>query len=283
MEDAVAARDAAEGASQALQREMAERMHAEVALRESERRYRRIVETTQEGVVLVDAGYLITFVNQATLDLFGYTEDEFLGRPLESFFLAEDLSHHRKAIAERRQGRGGRYERRFRRKDGSVCWVLVSASPILGDDGGFVGSFGMLTDLTDQKQAEDLRIAKEAAVAANISKSRFLANMSHEIRTPMNAILGFTQLLQRDPGLSEAQRKHVDAVGRSGEHLLGLLNDILEMSKIEAGRVVSSPSALDLDQFLHDIEVMFRVRAEGKGLRFEVERAGGHPAPCDGG
>jgi two-component system, sensor histidine kinase and response regulator len=140
-----------------------------------------------------------------------------------------------------------------------------------------MGSFAMLTDLTDRKRNEEMRIAKEAAVAANISKSRFLANMSHEIRTPMNAILGFTQLLERDAGLRESQRRHVEAIGRSGEHLLGLLNSILEMSKIEAGRVAVTPGALDLDRFLQDLQVMFKVRAEGKRLRFEVQRVGAVP------
>jgi len=119
--------------------------------------------------------------------------------------------------------------------------------------------------------------AWHAAEQANRAKSSFLANMSHEIRTPMNAILGFSQLLLADPALTAQQRQRMDAVSRNGEHLLGLLNGILEMSKIEAGRVSLNLGPCDLDVLLQDLELMFRERAETKQLRFAVERAAGVP------
>jgi two-component system sensor histidine kinase/response regulator len=95
--------------------------------------------------------------------------------------------------------------------------------------------------------------------------------MSHEIRTPMNAILGFTQLLTRDTSLTAPQRQHLDTISRSGMHLLGLINDILEMSKIEAGKVILNPKTFDLHAWIHDIETMFRVRTEAKKLQFLVD------------
>jgi len=109
------------------------------------------------------------------------------------------------------------------------------------------------------------------AEAANRAKSAFLANMSHEIRTPMNAILGFSQLLLRDPALTLPQRQHLAAVSRNGEHLLALLNDILEMSKIEAGRIQLNLAPCDLQVLLGDVELMIRERAEAKELRLIVE------------
>jgi CheY-like chemotaxis protein len=120
--------------------------------------------------------------------------------------------------------------------------------------------------------------SRHAAEAANRAKSAFLANMSHEIRTPMNAILGFSQLLLADPALTAEQRQRLDAVNRNGEHLLGLLNGILEMSKIEAGRVSLNLGPCDLDVLLRDLQLMFRERAETKQLRFVIERAAGVPA-----
>ena len=133
-------------------------------------------------------------------------------------------------------------------------------------------------DITEQKELEAaLNKAKEEAERANHAKSIFLANMSHEIRTPMNAILGFSQLMQRDPAVTPRQRQQLNTINRSGEHLLGLINDILEMSKIEAGRVTLNPTAFDLHALLNDLEMMFRVRTDAKNLQFSVERIGQVP------
>jgi len=120
-------------------------------------------------------------------------------------------------------------------------------------------------------------VAKEQAETANQAKSVFLANMTHEIRTPMNAILGFSQLMQRDPSLTPMQREHLSTINRSGEHLLALINDILEMSKIEAGRTTLNPVTFDLHAFLDDLEVMFRVRTDAKGLQLEMDRTNDVP------
>ncbi|MDZ8259862.1 PAS domain S-box protein [Nostoc sp. ChiQUE01b] len=127
------------------------------------------------------------------------------------------------------------------------------------------------------KAEEALRIAKEAAETANRSKSAFLANMSHELRTPLNAILGFAQLMERDTTLSKRQRDSLATINRSGEHLLNLINDVLEMSKIEAGRIVLSPTSFDLYGLLQDMQQMFQVRAKDKKLSLSFELASDLP------
>jgi signal transduction histidine kinase/DNA-binding NarL/FixJ family response regulator/HAMP domain-containing protein len=124
---------------------------------------------------------------------------------------------------------------------------------------------------------DQLKLAVKAAEAANQAKSAFLANMSHEIRTPMNAVLGYTQLLQRDPTLAERHRDYVATISRSGYHLLDLINDVLEMSKIEAGRIVLEPKDFDFHLMLSDLVSMFLVRMEEKGIAFSLEIQQGVP------
>jgi PAS domain S-box-containing protein len=123
------------------------------------------------------------------------------------------------------------------------------------------------------RQNQILEQTTQAADTANRAKSEFLANMSHELRTPLNAILGFTEVMNRDPSLTSEQQKHLDIINRSGEHLLALINDVLEMSKIEAGRITYNESSFDLDRFLNTLEDMLRVRANAKGLELTFERA----------
>ncbi|MBZ5565342.1 MAG: PAS domain S-box protein [Acidobacteriia bacterium] len=147
------------------------------------------------------------------------------------------------------------------------------SAPMLGSDGIYYGRVWYFRDITQNKHVEEeLRKAKVSAEEANRAKSSFLANMSHEIRTPMNAILGFTQLMQRDASLSPEQKQRVNAINRSGEHLLALINDVLEMSKIEAGRTSLNPSLFDLYSLLDDMEMMFRVRTDAKKLSFSATR-----------
>ena len=131
--------------------------------------------------------------------------------------------------------------------------------------------FAAARDVTERKRYE------QSLTQANRAKSTFLANMSHEIRTPMNAILGFSQLMLRDAAITARQAQYLGTINRSGEHLLALINDILEMSKIEAGRTTLNPSTFDLPVLLADLEMMFRVRTNEKRLAFSVEPVGAVP------
>ena len=170
------------------------------------------------------------------------------------------------------------HEFRVVHPDGAVRWIRTVGSAAGGPDGRATQFAGFALDTTRQKKAEEeLRAARDAAEAANRAKSAFLASMSHEIRTPMNAILGFSQLLLGGSGLSPRQREQVQAIQRGGEHLLGLINDVLEMSKIEAGRATVDVAETDLWSLVLDLEEMFRLRAREKGLTLDVVRSGDLP------
>jgi signal transduction histidine kinase len=136
----------------------------------------------------------------------------------------------------------------------------------MGNPIRFVGTH---VDLTAQKQIEEeLRQAKEAADAANRAKSAFLANMSHELRTPLNGILGYAQILGRDKSLTSKQKEGIAIIRRSGDYLLTLVNDILDLSKIEANKVELYPTDFHFQVFLQEIVDLFKMRAEQKGIAF---------------
>jgi GAF domain-containing protein/DNA-binding response OmpR family regulator len=158
---------------------------------------------------------------------------------------------------------------------GDTLWGLLGAYQNSHTRHWESGEISLLFQVGNQlgvavQQAEllvQLKAAKENADAANRAKSEFLANMSHELRTPLNAILGFTQLLARDSSLNQQHQEHLGIIGRSGEHLLALLNNVLEMSKIEAGQIVLNEKSFDLYRLLQSLEEMLRLKAEFKGLR----------------
>lgn len=157
--------------------------------------------------------------------------------------------------------------------DGTRHDHQVSRSPVFSEQGYIYALVGVRMDITSRKRAAvELAKARDAAEAANRAKSTFLANMSHEIRTPLNAVLGYSRLMQRDPSLSSDQLQRLATINRSGEHLLTLINTILEMSKIEAGHAVARYSTFSLRDILRDLESMFSLPAKERklGLNFEI-------------
>ncbi|MGE5608427.1 MAG: PAS domain S-box protein [Bacillota bacterium] len=183
---------------------------AEAALRESEERYRLIVETANEGIFMLDVDYRIILANPKMAATLGYKIEEMLGRPVVGFMHPDDLADHRQQIAQRRRNVPGRYERRFLHKDGSVRWVLVSATPILNHAGEFTGSFAMFTDITDRKKAEqDLRDseARFRSLVEQASDAFYLSSM--------------------DGRLLSVNRQACESLGYSRQELLAMnLSDI---------------------------------------------------------
>jgi PAS domain S-box-containing protein len=214
-------------------------------------------------------------LNPAFTETLGFTTDELLARPYLDFVHPDDRTTVLTEVEKLSSGDPTfGFEIRCQCKDGSWKWLSWRAQAGPGD--GLL--YATARDITEQKAAAAdlhganvlLLQAKTEADAANRAKSVFLANMSHEIRTPMNAILGYCQLMLRDPGLGIDAKANLKIINRSGEHLLALINDVLDMSKIEAGRVELNPTTFSFSGLLDDLGRMFRLRAEAKALRFEV-------------
>jgi len=200
----------------------------------------------------------------------------------------EDLYRVNRIISDALSGKRTGYEIEYRvqEAEGHIHHLTARGHVQVDDQGKPVKLMNVCWDISEQKRSEaQLATAIEAAESANQAKSVFLANMSHEIRTPMNAIIGYAQLLQRDHSLSPNQREYIQIIGRSGDHLLTLINDILEMSKIEAGRVFLYDEIFDFFLLIQDIASMFRMRTDEKSLNFHVSVAPDLPrfVSCDSG
>ncbi|MEN6474158.1 MAG: PAS domain S-box protein, partial [Syntrophaceae bacterium] len=153
----------------AIVRDISERKRAEEALRKSEEKYRRIIDTANEGIWIVDADLRTNFVNARLAEMIGYRGEEMIGQRFESFLFEEDLADHEKRIEARREGASDHYERRLRHKDGHAVLVLLSATPILDNEGHFQGSFAMITDITERKRTE-VELQKLASVIMHCSE-----------------------------------------------------------------------------------------------------------------
>ncbi|HJX64064.1 MAG TPA: PAS domain S-box protein [Polyangia bacterium] len=249
----------------------AEKLAGEIAL---QKQYaENVVRSITDGVLTVDTENRIVSWNRGAQAITGYAAEEAVGhlcRELGLHFDAEGKTLCQSEgcpVDEIRRTRlpVGAREVSARHRDGRTLTVSISAAPLYDDKGEFQGVVTVFRDVSRERELVD------GIQRADRAKSAFLASVSHEIRTPMNAIMGFTQLLLRDPSLSAGQRQYLETIGRSSEHLQTLIDDVLEMSKIEAGRVSVQPSTFNLRALVADLTGMFRLRTESKRLSFEVE------------
>ena len=224
-----------------------ERRRADEALRESETRYRQLVETAHEGVWTIDEGGRTTYVNQRMADLLGYAPEEMLGRAHTDFMWEQDRPKGDSEMERRRQGAAAVCDQRYRRKDGSELWTVASCNTLYDAGGRFTGALGMFTDITDRKRAEEaLRQAKEEAERASEAKSEFLATLSHELRTPLTPVLLTASLMESHPGLPPELREDVATIRRNVELESRLISDLLDLTRITKGKLQLEQRPVDL-------------------------------------
>lgn len=235
--------------------------------------YEFITNSVKVMMSLVNRNYVYEAVNDEYCWMVCKHRSEIIGCSAADVWGVETFEHFIKPNFDRCfQGEEFSYEIWLNLARVGKRFCHVTYFPYRDKTGTVTHAVVVTHDITIRKQAEEeLQKAKEASDAANRAKSSFLANMSHEIRTPMNAILGYSQLLYREPGITKLQKEFIEIINRSGEHLMTLINDILEMSKIESGRINLNPETFDLYSLLNDLEIMFHARAEVKKIYLQIE------------
>ncbi|MBI2191489.1 MAG: ammonium transporter [Planctomycetes bacterium] len=257
-------------------RDITERKKAEEALRQAEAKYRDIFENIQEGIFQTTADGKYLSANQALADIYGYAS------PRELMVSLSDITRQLYVDLKRRdefkrhlQGHDGvsDFQSQVYRKDGTVIWITENARAVRAGDGRILYYEGTVQDITHRKLAEEESLrAREMAEEANRSKSQFLANMSHELRTPLNAIIGYSEMLQeeaqesgQDDFVPDLQKIH-----SAGKHLLALINDILDLSKIEAGKMDLYLETFDIADTMADVTTTINPLLQKNSNRLEV-------------
>jgi len=257
-----------------LQKEVIQRSAAQKALRESEERFRDFTEISSDWVWELGPDFKVRYVSDRSREILGIPADEVFGRDgHEGADPQEGWEKIRQGLKERREFKD--FEYRYNHPDGKVRYLRVSGKPIFDESGAFAGYRGSGTDESDRVKAQDgIKEAKIEAEHANEAKSEFLAKMSHELRTPLNAVIGYSDAMRE--GIfgkieNKKYQEYLTHIHSSGSHLLGLIDEILDLSKIEAGRVELNPETFNISVFVADALSTMMPMAKRRGNRLSMD------------
>ncbi|MHC5080675.1 MAG: PAS domain-containing sensor histidine kinase, partial [Planctomycetota bacterium] len=255
--------------------DVTEKNRAEDALRESEQRLRELTDLLPQTIFEMDLRGNFTFVNRFGIEFYGFTQED-VDRGLNVFqmFSEEERIRIRRNIEKKLRGESFEdHEYMLIRRDGTKSPVMIYSSPILRE-GRPVGLRGIVLDITQRKQMEENTLrAKEAAEASDRAKSAFLANMSHELKTPINAIIGYSELLEEEAedGGYEDLKPDLKKIAAAGNHLLSLVNNVLDLSRIEAGTMELDRDPFEIGEMIQDVSFAAESLAQKNGNTFSVD------------
>ncbi|MBL7930297.1 MAG: PAS domain S-box protein [Bacteroidia bacterium] len=234
-------------------------------------KYESIITNMNLGLIEVDIEERIQYANPGFSLISGYSLEELLGKNASDVFLRKDKEVIKRKIEDRLQGVSDMYEVAVRNKLGEERWWMISGAPNYNEQGNITGSIGIHLDITEHKKLErELAIQKEKAEHSAKAQATFLANMSHEIRTPLNGIIGMIRELSYE-NLQDKQRKYVSNASVASQHLLSVLNNVLDISKIEAGELNLDKHHFQMKDVVRDVKSIMLVRAREKGLLLGVD------------
>lgn len=251
--------------------DISERKQVENQLKTQEEKYRNMITNMNLGMLEVDNEENIKFANQSFCKISGYEIDELIGKkPANLFVFGENIRKIDDIKELRKKGLSDIYQLPIRNKRGELRWWTVSGAPNYDDKGNLIGSIGIHLDITEQKQLEiELEASKTKALEASKAKEVFLANMSHEIRTPLNAIIGFLRELEKQ-NVTELQYKYIENSSIASKHLLSIINNILDISKIEAGEMSLEIEDFDLHKTIENVFKVLQPKTDQKNLLFKT-------------
>jgi PAS domain S-box-containing protein len=256
------------------------RRAAEQALRESEERLRTTFEMAAVGIAHITPDGHFARANQQLCDIFGYPCPQLLRLRVQDLTLPEDFEANRDYARRLLRGEppGRSLEKRYRRGDGHLIWVSYRAALVRDASGAPAYFIAVVEDITERKRTEAALLAAQAAERANAAKTEFLSRMSHELRTPLNAVLGFSQLLQMDGShpLTADQKAKLQHIEDAGAHLLAMINDVLDLSRIESGGLTLAPETVSLSALVQESFALVANSARDAAVELHVE-----PPPAD--
>ncbi|QBN17518.1 PAS domain S-box protein [Flavobacterium nackdongense] len=251
--------------------DVSEKMEAENIRKIQEEKYQNVIAHMNLGLLEVDNNEVIKYVNQSFATISGYEINELIGKnPSELFVFGDNFDTIKNKKELRKQGTSDIYQLPIKNKRGELKWWAISGAPNYDNKGNVIGSIGIHLDITEQKQLEiDLEKEKTKALESSKAKEIFLANMSHEIRTPLNAIIGFLRELEKQE-LSEIQKKYINNSSIASKHLLAIINNILDISKIEAGEMSLESENFIFEKSITNVATVMHPMLLQKGLDLSI-------------